>query len=365
MERPYPELYNDDPNKAILRDFPNYYADALKGCIYIIKTGKIRKHGRKGHIGLAHDGKTVNTYAQIQILTAFMPKPSPTHTVDHIDNRRPDCHLLSNLRWATKSEQRANQTRPFRHVGKERPIIVTDANGEATVYSTSNEWLKAMGRSTKLGSNQQDIRIAIRKGTGVFGATKVEWWLPSDTGEFAPIQPAFINGAVGYSVSQFGGWVKLPTGRLSQGHKRYDGRRKIGIGTNVYLVYRLVASAHLAPADDPTKTMVNHIDGNPSNSNYRNLEWVTAGENIRHAQATGLCKNRRPVHMYSLTWTKIWTFPSVTEAVEFVRRRNKKASDSRIVGCCRENRGCKTAYNYRWTYADTDSAAENHSGESD
>ncbi|KAG5184005.1 hypothetical protein JKP88DRAFT_244875 [Tribonema minus] len=226
MERPYPELYKGDPNKAILRDFPDYYADAVKGCIYSIRT------------------------------------------VDHIDNKKPDCHLLSNLRWATKREQRANQKKRSRQMAKERPIIVTASNGESTVYSTSNEWLKAMGRSTKLGSNQQNIRIAIRKGTGVFGAAKVEWWLPSDTGEFAPIQPAFINGAVGYSVSQFGGWVKLPTGKLSQGHKRYDTRHTIGIGNKSYLVYRLVASAHLAPPDDPTKTMVNHIDGNASNSDY-------------------------------------------------------------------------------------------------
>jgi|GEM_PF-907714 len=49
-----------------------------------------------------------------------------------------------------------------------------------------------------------------------------------------------------------------------------------------YLVHRLVAIAFIG--EPPTQQhQVNHIDGNPSNNNVANLEWVTPLENTRHA----------------------------------------------------------------------------------
>ncbi|KAG5186271.1 hypothetical protein JKP88DRAFT_157030 [Tribonema minus] len=103
---------------------------------------------------------------------------------------------------------------------------------------------------------------------------------------------AFVGGVSGYSVSQFGGWVQFPTGQFSNGHQQH-GRHSIMIGGKHYYVHRLVAHTHLPPTDDPNKTIVNHMDGNPSNNDFTNLEWVTTGENNRHAHATGPCYNRR------------------------------------------------------------------------
>jgi hypothetical protein len=48
------------------------------------------------------------------IANAFLePQPTLTHTIDHID-RNPSNNHLSNLRWATKSEQRENSSN-YRH----------------------------------------------------------------------------------------------------------------------------------------------------------------------------------------------------------------------------------------------------------
>ena len=57
-------------------------------------------------------------------------------------------------------------------------------------------------------------------------------------------------------------------------------------GTITTKVHRMVAKLFLQP--DVGCDCVNHIDGDKTNNNLSNLEWVTFADNMKHAGETGL-----------------------------------------------------------------------------
>lgn len=72
--------------------------------------------------------------------------------------------------------------------------------------------------------------------------------------------------------------VKVPTTR---GYPKV----KLG-GKRTFLVHILVAQEFIGPR--PPRMTVNHIDGNKWNVAASNLEYISQGENNRHAWRTGL-----------------------------------------------------------------------------
>lgn len=92
-----------------------------------------------------------------------------------------------------------------------------------------------------------------------------------------------------------------------------------------YLVARLVAMTFLgAPPKDYT---VNHKDGNRMNNSIDNLEWLSLGDNVRHAFATGLMyRTQKNIVLKDDTSGEVFEFASYAECSRFLGRNNRYVS---------------------------------------
>lgn len=102
-----------------------------------------------------------------------------------------------------------------------------------------------------------------------------------------------IAGFEGYYVSDLGN-VKGRRGTIlkqqlndATGYYHVNIRKDGKPRTNT--IHRLVAEAFLPEIEG--KPQVNHKDGDKTNNNIENLEWVSASENRKHAYANGLIRN--------------------------------------------------------------------------
>lgn len=97
-----------------------------------------------------------------------------------------------------------------------------------------------------------------------------------------------------------------------------------------FLVHRLVANAFIPIVDG--KELVNHIDGNPSNNHFENLEWCTPKENVNHAFQNRLMTTQKPVVLVEKSTNTAHYFYSHSKASEFLGRDKKYLSAALIKG---------------------------------
>lgn len=149
--------------------------------------------------------------------------------------------------------------------------------------------------------------------------------------------------------------------RPSKCNKYYQVFLRKNNKTKVYYVHRLVGEAFIINLNNCSD--INHKDGNTHNNNIKNLEWCTRSENIKHSyrvlnrkvNINNLLKRNRMVNQYDLNGNFIKTWKSIKEASIFLNRKNIQS----IYSCCKHKNGQKTAYGYRWEYANNLDRKEN------
>ncbi len=92
-----------------------------------------------------------------------------------------------------------------------------------------------------------------------------------------------------YLISTYGNIKNTETGYILEPNYKSGYPTVLITHQNIsktYKVHKLVAKTFLPNYND--KLVVNHIDGNKTNSNLSNLECISQSENIKHAYSTGL-----------------------------------------------------------------------------
>ena len=121
-----------------------------------------------------------------------------------------------------------------------------------------------------------------------------------------------------YEVSNDGYIKNLRTNKITRGWKNCSyGHRKVRLYKNKkakdFYLHRLVAIEFVLNPDN--KNHVNHIDSNPDNNNYENLEWCTHKENMNHAKMNNRFSSKGKLVKHKLSGN---AFKSIKEASEFI-----------------------------------------------
>lgn len=111
--------------------------------------------------------------------------------------------------------------------------------------------------------------------------------------------------------------------KLENNHKGYlrANLNKNGERERIF-IHRIVAMLFIENPEN--KPFINHIDENPSNNHYKNLEWCTAKENANHGTSTarqsaklkniGGSIKAKKVYQYDKNLNLVKIFPSAMEA---------------------------------------------------
>ena len=111
-----------------------------------------------------------------------------------------------------------------------------------------------------------------------------------------------------------------------------------------YRVHRLVYIAFIG--NIPDNMVIDHIDGNTSNNNIKNLRCVTSKENANNPNT--IYKKFKTVIRYNLDNSNPVKYPSIKEAMLSLEQSYKTILCSHIGEVCNGKR--KTAYGYKWKW---------------
>lgn len=135
-----------------------------------------------------------------------------------------------------------------------------------------------------------------------------------------------------YEIGTFGN-VRNNKLSILKTHVQNRGYKHIKISSKNYLIHRLVAITHVPNPDPEHLNVVDHIDRNPHNNDFKNLRWVNQSLNSRNRTKCnsntghlGICKRKNGKFEVQYSSVKYKThkkqFDNLSDAIEW---RNEKA----------------------------------------
>lgn len=258
------------------------------------------------------------------VASAFLESWNSCLCVDHINRKRSD-NRISNLRMASVAEQNKNRRSDNFNKGHRIPVQQWTLKGQLI---QTFESIRRAEEDT--GIKQCTIQQGLRQNRPAAGFV---WRTPS-----APDLPGEVwkhwSGRI---------WISN-NGRV----KKRFGPAKTGaeLGTNYGYprvgqarLHNAVAALFMEPPPEHGM-VINHKDGNCTNADVSNLEWVTQAQNIKHAIDIGLRKDLRPVVQIASNGDVIAKFPSISMA-------------QKTLSCCNIVRAIRTGHKaggFRWKY---------------
>jgi hypothetical protein len=243
----------------------------------------------------------VSSLASWRACTFIGPPPTDHHTADHIDrNRRNDS--LTNIRWATKTEQVLNKDK-VRNSGKHVPIIATRGD-DVRHY-----------RSLSIACEELNLRRSNASGV-LFGKyTHIKGWvfrydyIQDFNGE------VWINYNPKYYVSNHGRIKKeVPGGYVEITHDTKKDYITIRVGSTNRLLHVVIAELFgdlIARRQLDPNVQVDHINGDRKNNHINNLQVLNSKDHVTKTLG-------KPVLIEDRGTNICIEFPSITEAANHI-----------------------------------------------
>ena len=269
-----------------------------------VKTGKWMStwqpasHPVKGFCIFKHRGKHVRVHV-LMALAFIGPRPSPSHTVDHVAKydgdimRERSDNRIENLRWASKHVQSLNRSKqkPRRDGRRIAVWKVGQEESSAVLFDSS------LAAATALGIHCPGIKMVATgkwqqtKGYHIKYADYTNSEIPADE-EFRAINGFFVSQYGRLKDGRTGAFIVTP--KPTKGIEYAMASKGAGKGnTRAFVFHLLVADAwpEIVGQRPSAEHTIDHRNRDKADNRACNLRWATNSQQSQNQRKAG--SNRR------------------------------------------------------------------------